>query len=208
MSNTAPSTALPGQAADISAQWLTDVLHDSGALTSEANVAGVDWEPLGEGAGMMSDLALLRLSYSGDAGDAPASVVVKLPAESETNRAVALQFDIYAREVRYYAELDPVCTANGPRIHLSSIDADNNFAIVMEDLSDYQIGDQIVGATLEETEIAIDELAKLHSSFWDKADQIDWVPDIATSDHASIMRDGIVAGWDAMLDAFGQFIPD
>lgn len=203
-----PIHPLPTKAADITSPWLTDVLHDSGALAPQSSVSNVAWEPLGEGAGMMSDLALLRLSYANEGGSAPATLVVKLPAESETNRAVALQFDIYAREVRYYAELDPICTANGPAIHLSVIDSDKNFAIVMEDLSDYHIGDQITGATLEETEIAIDELAKLHSSFWDKADQIDWVPDIATSDHASIMRDGIVAGWDAMLDAFGQFVPD
>lgn len=199
---------LPGSAADVSNEWLTEVLHASGALPAGGRIAAIACEPIGAGVGMMSDLARFVPRYEGDATGAPSSVVGKFPAENENNREVAVKYDTYAREVRYYAELDPICAANGPGIHLSVIDSDNNFVIVMEDLADYRIGDQITGATLEETQIGIDELAKLHSSFWDKVAGIDWVPDIANSQHAMNMRTGIELGWDKMLEGFDEFVPD
>ena len=73
----------------------------------------------------------------------------------------------------------------------------------MEDLSDYHIGDQIIGATLADTTTCIDELAKLHASFWNKVADIDWLPHIAGSQHAMNMQVGAQAGWDTMLKVFG-----
>ena len=199
---------LPPTAADIGPVWLTEVLHGSGGLSAEGRVKEVTWEKLGEGAGMMSDLARLRMTYEGDAGSAPATLVVKQPSAVENNRLVAVKYNTYAREVRYFAELDPVCAAQGPGIHLSEIDPDNNFVILMDDLSDYHIGDQIVGADLPQSEVCVDELAKLHGSFWAAADDLDWLPHIHGSEHAGNMISGAQIGWDTMLKIFGEFVPD
>lgn len=199
---------LPETAAAVSNEWLTEVLHASGALPPGGTVTGIERQIIGEGVGMMSDLARLVPTYAGDANDAPASLVAKFPAHNETNRAVAVKYDTYAREVRYYAELDPVCAANGPGIHLSVIEPDNTFVIVMDDHSDYRVGDQIVGASLAETKICIDELAKLHASFWNKVAEFDWLPHIAGSQHATNMQVGTELGWDTMLKIFGDFVPE
>ena len=199
---------LPNSAADVTNEWLTEVLHQSGALAPGGSVIGIERRPLAEGVGMMSDLARLIPSYDGDKQGAPASLVGKFQAHNKTNREVAAKYDIYRREVLYYAELDPVCAAHGPTIYLSVIDPDNTFVILMEDLSDYHIGDQIIGATLADTTTCIDELAKLHASFWNKVAGIDWLPHIAGSQHAMNMQVGAQAGWDTMLKVFGDFIPD
>jgi aminoglycoside/choline kinase family phosphotransferase len=199
---------LPTSAAQVGTEWLTEVLHESGALPLGGTVTGIERQPIGEGVGMMSDLARLVPTYGGDATGAPASLVGKFPAHNATNREVAVKYDIYRREVRYYAELDPLCSAHGPAIHLSVIDPDNTFVILMEDLSDYMIGDQILGASLEQTEICVDELAKLHASFWNKVSGHDWLPHIAGSQHAANMRLGAELGWDAMLETFGEFVPN
>lgn len=199
---------LPKSAADVGNEWLSEVLHESGALPPGGAVTGIERQPIGEGVGMMSDLARLVPTYTGDAKGAPESLVGKFPARNDTNREVAVKYDIYRREVRYYAELDPICAAHAPAIHLSVIDPDNTFVILMEDLSDYHIGDQIRGATLKETEICVDELAKLHASFWNQVAGLDWLPHIARSQHATNMRLGAELGWDAMLEAFGRFVPD
>lgn len=198
---------LPTSAAEITGDWLTEVLHGSGALPADGAVAEVQCQALGEGAGMMSDLARLTLTYAGAATGAPPTLVVKLPTKNETNREVAIKYDIYAREVRYYAELDPMCAARTPAIHLSVIDADNHFAIVMQDLSAYRIGNQITGATLEQSEICVDELAKLHGSFWNNIDSFEWLPQVANSQHATNMQVGARAGWDTMLEIFGESVP-
>ncbi len=78
----------------------------------------------------------------------------------------------------------------------------------MEDLADYRVGNQIDGADLQETELAVDELAKLHGAFWNRVQDIQWVPHIANSYHADNMVNLTEVGWPAMVTAFDAFIPD
>lgn len=200
---------LPATPADITSEWLTEVLHAHGVLPAEAAVASIDRTPVGEGVGMLSEIEFLALTYDGDAGDPPASIVAKFPTQNETNRGVAMQFNVYAREVRYFAELDARSGAHGPTVFLSQMQGDDHFVILLEDLSDYRIGDQIVGASLAETEAAIDELAKMHASFWGKleADEFDWLPRFANSQNATNMHEGSRAGWDTTIEIFGEHIP-
>lgn len=201
-------TPLPKTPDDVTPAWLTAVLRDSGSLPDGASVSSIGRRPVGEGVGMLSEIEFLDLAYEGDADGAPASVVVKFPTQNETNRGVALHYGVYTREVRYFADLDPISAANGPKVHLSAIDGDTDFVIVLEDLSDYHLGDQVVGADLEQTQAAIDELAKLHASFWAKMDgaTYDWLPRNSNSQNASNMHEGSKAGWDATIEIFGEHV--
>lgn len=200
-------TPLPSTPADISIEWMTAVLHGSGALSSSGSVAAISHTPVGEGVGMLSEIEFLGLTYDGVTDDAPASVVVKFPTANETNREVARHYDVYSREVRYFSELDALSAAPGPRVHLAQGDEDH-FVLVLEDLSDYRTGDQIIGADLAETESAIDALAMLHSSFWGRMDgeEFDWLPRSANSQNATNMLGGAVAGWDNTVALFDHHI--
>ena len=71
-----------------------------------------------------------------------------------------------------------------------------------------------VSANLENVPVgaaiaAVDELAKLHASFWDRmdGDEFDWLPRAAGSQNADNMLGGCVAGWDPSVAAFGDLIP-
>src|SRR5262245_44946295 len=64
---------------DISAPWLTDVLHSAGILR-RATVHAVNVHAIGEGVGFLSGRARVTLIYNQAEEGAPASVVVKLPA--------------------------------------------------------------------------------------------------------------------------------
>lgn len=200
---------LPRTPDDVTTAWLTEVLRASGSLPHDASVASVTRTPVGEGVGMLSEIEFLGLAYDGEADGAPGSVVVKFPTRNETNRGVALHFGVYTREVRYFAELDPRSGAAGPKVHLSAIDGDSDFVIVLEDLSDYRIGDQIVGADLQETQLSIDQLARLHASFWNalESDEFSWLPRSANCDNATNMHEGSRAGWDATVEIFGSHVP-
>ncbi len=194
---------------DVTVDWLTDVLRGSGSLPGSGRVATMVRTPVAEGVGMLSAIEFLSLGYEGDADGAPESVVVKFPTTNDTNREVALHYGVYIREVRYFAELDPMNAAGGPKVHLSAMDGDDQFVIVLEDLSDYDIGDQVVGADLERTAAAIDELAKLHASFWGRleGDEYDWLPRSANSQNATNMHAGSGVGWDPTVEIFGEFVP-
>jgi aminoglycoside/choline kinase family phosphotransferase len=200
---------LPKTPDDITGGWLTSVLRNSGGLPSNASVSALARRPVGEGVGMLSEIEFLDLTIDGDAPEAPSTVVVKFPTQNEVNRGVAEHFNVYTREVRYFADMDPLSAAAGPKVHLADIEGDLDFVIVLEDLSDYRIGDQVVGATLEETGYAIDELAKLHASFWGKVDSsdYDWLPLAANSQNARNLHQGSGAGWDPTVNIFGDHIP-
>ena len=100
---------------------------------------------------MMSGLE--RIDVDTSSGRGPTSMIVKFPATNEANLAVATAFDLYRREVLYYRDIAPRSKAWTPTIHYADIADDGvDFLLVMEDLSDYRLGDQVgvVGSTTPE----------------------------------------------------------
>ena len=196
---------LPPMPGGITPEWLTLALQEQGVLANNVSIARLDVLQVGEGVGMMSELSRLVPTYDGPAANAPRSLVAKYPSQNPTNRQVAMSFNLYEREVRYFAELDALTTAVCPAAYLAELDGDN-FIILMEDMADYRVGNQIDGATLAETELAVDELAKLHGAFWNRVDDIGWIPRVYGSQHAANMIAGTESGWEKMVATFGDFL--
>lgn len=194
--------AIPNKLADISPAWIADCLD-----VPAESIAGITLEPMGAGVGMMSAMSVIRVEWAAQAAG-PASLVVKLAAENETNRAVSQQFNLYLKEVSYYRDLAPRNQARSPKIFASDIDDQHNFFLLMEDVSDYRLGNQVTGATLEETKICVTELARLHASFWNQVDDIDWLPNMSGSDNARNMALGAEAGWPQLRALFGEWLPE
>ena len=199
---------IPKTRADVTRDWLAEVLLDCNIIGAASQLKSLRHEPMGEGVGMMSAISRLHLEWEGDADGLPEHLVIKIPAGNKANRAVAEQFNLYRKEVGYYRDLAPVTSARSPQVYASMIDEDQNFFLLMEDASDYRMGNQVTGATLDETNICIDELAKLHASFSGKIDQVDWLPHIANSENARTMALGAEAGWPQLMEYFGEFVPD
>ena len=196
--------SLPRFPDGVTADWLTGLLRGAGYLSETASVASLSREQVGDGTGMMSELSRLRLSYAGDT-DLPNSFVIKYPSQNDTNREVAMSYKLYEREVRYFSELDAITAAYSPKSYVTQLEGDN-FLILMEDMEDYRVGDQAAGADLRDTERAVDELAKLHGSFWGKTNDLDWVPGIAASYHADNMATLVGVGWPNMCDIFADYL--
>jgi len=199
--------SLPPMPQGLEARWLTEALRVPFDLAEGVTVADVRREPVGEGVGMMSELCRLHLNYSGAAPRAQSSIIAKYPSQNATNRGVAMSYHLYEREVRYFLELDPQTDAVTPEIYRATLDGDN-FVILMEDLNTYRTGDQIVGADLRDTQVAVDALAKLHAAFWGSVSAIEWVPHVAASYHAQNMCDLVDVGWKAMSGAFDSVLTD
>ena len=197
--------ALPEFPQGFTPEYLTKSL--GGVFLPEGtSISKVSQSPLGEGTGMMADIAKLDLTFEGNCEGLPNSVIAKYASENPTNREVAMLYNLYERETRFSEELDPLTEARCPEFYFTGLD-NGNFVILMEDMTDYEVGSQSVGATLAQTELAIDELVKLHASFWERVDHLDWVPGIADSYHADNMNNLANSGWDTMVETFGDFIP-
>ena len=145
---------IPTSPAAITPAWLTEALrhHLTGGVVTE-----VDAEDIGEGTGIFGEIARLRLSYDGT--DGPSSLVAKMPCREPENLVVAQALGIYEREVNFFNEIAPQTPLRIPHCFLARLGDNGGFVLLLEDMSaEYDVGDQVVGATVAQAEAAIDSL--------------------------------------------------
>ena len=215
MDETLTIVTLPQMPGGLTAEWLNDALFNSALLNSKmanaripttSRIIAVSQSGVGDGVGMMSELSRLNLTWSTPSPGLPTSLIAKYASTNPTNRAAANGFHVYEREVRYFLEVDAVTTMRTPRCYFARLESDN-YLLLMEDLGEYRIGSQASGAGLDDTTLAIDQLARLHAPFWEKIEGLDWVPHIEGSYHAHALQMMATNGWDPMVHAFGEHVP-
>jgi thiamine kinase-like enzyme len=113
---------IPKSIEDCSIEWLTSALRETGLLGDEAAVSNVRAQLLGEGGGFMGAVARLELEYSGDAPDAPRSVVAKVPSRHRKTRAEGEMLGLYEREILFYREFGDTLRDSIPRCYHSAMD--------------------------------------------------------------------------------------
>lgn len=166
------TSALPTTTSEITADWLTEVLHESGTLPAGASVTQVEVDPAALGVGFMGEVGKLKLTYSGDAGTSPATMMAKFPTQSPEIKAMMRPTRVYEREHRFYAELASETTVRTPEVYhitcnTSSDEAvDEQYLILMEDLGHLTLGDQLAGVSLDQARAALIGLAQHHARFW------------------------------------------
>ncbi|MXY72266.1 MAG: phosphotransferase [Dehalococcoidia bacterium] len=164
---------------DFTPDWATEALRSSGTLEDE-RVTAVETSPVGEGFGFLGSLARLSLTYDRPRPGAPATVVAKFPTPVEMNLALALQYQVYEREARFFNEIKSSISAMPtPEAYYVDIKESGQGVILLEDLDGRgQVGDQLAGASLKEAEQLMTQIADLHATWWDRAEEetISWVP--------------------------------
>ena len=152
---------------DLTADWLTGALREGGVLDGDASVSNADVALFGTG--QFGLVARAELAYSGEAGDAPASVIVKLPSNDPGSRQLGIMIGAYEAEVRFYDEIAPRTEVAVPRCYWGGFEpGTGRVTLVIEDLSeDWTVGDAIAGGSVEQAEAAIDQTIRLQASLWD-----------------------------------------
>jgi hypothetical protein len=158
--------------------WLTTALREQAGL-GDASITAVRAEPIGQGVGILCQLARLHLTYDGVPANAPATLVAKIPTLEQQTRGLVAIFQFYGREVRFYQDLASRVSLAGPRCYYAAHDpTSNDFVLLLEDLGAARLGDQLASCTIADAELAIDELARLHARWWNapELDALEWVP--------------------------------
>lgn len=151
-------------AGDICSDWIDQVLHKRGTLDSVNRVTGIVTAPIGTG--QVADSYQVKIEYS-DPTDAPASFVAKLTSDSEQSRSAGRSEMNYLREVGFYSEIAPNLKVRVPECFHAEIDSNNTeFVLLLEDLSPARTGNQLAGCTVSETELAIEQAARIHAPYW------------------------------------------
>jgi hypothetical protein len=183
----------------LTAEWLT------GAL--ERTVVAVGFEPVGTG--QMCDSVRLHLTYAPGV-DGPPRIIAKLPAADPTSRTTALTLRSYEIEVRFYQHLAPELPIRTPHVLYSDIDVSTaSFVLLMEDLAPARQGDQLAGCSVEDAEIAVDELVKLHAPRWGdpKLAEHDWLHRDPEAGHVFMMA-MLPLFWSGFRDRYADRLGD
>jgi hypothetical protein len=151
---------------DLTAEWLTDALASTGALTYGC-VTSCDTQPLVSDKGMTGPIARVRLTYDRAALDAPRSLIAKFAAHDPEQRALIHGMGFYEREVRFYEQLAGQSRLRTPRCYFSALDpADGASLLLLEDLAAAHNGDWSTGCSLDEAELAVRAIAPFHAVWW------------------------------------------
>lgn len=142
---------------DLGISWLLRVRPDC-----TANSAAVS--PVGTG--QLAETYRLNLRYEDDQENCPDSVVCKIASANPDSRAIARQWSLYEREVRFYRELAPDARIDTPDIKASGLNENGDFYLMMEDIAGAVAGNQIAGISPHDARRAMLEAARLHAAFW------------------------------------------
>jgi hypothetical protein len=177
------TAVLPTTSSEITAEWMTEVLRESGTIGPDVTVDEVLVDAGAVGVGFMGEVAVVGLVYGGDAGGAPSTIVAKFPTQSPDIRAMMQPTRIYEREHRFYRELADQSPIRTPYIHhvtcATAVEAsDERYMLLLEDLAGLTLGDQVAGVTPEQARAALVGLAAHHAEFWNGAglEDADFIP--------------------------------
>jgi hypothetical protein len=200
----------PQKPLDITADWLTAVLRAQGALAAHSRVLDFDSQTIGEGVGLLGSLARITPRYDGPgAADRPRSLIGKFSTENMENRAVAMAFDVYGREIEFYKSVAPELPGLAPRCYAADYDRVSGAGVLLlEDLGDYRMGDQVEGCTADEAARLIELVAPVHAKYWGqtKTPSLGWAPAIDGEMQVQGYSYGCAAGWDPCAECFGHVI--
>ena len=169
---------LPAGPRELTADWLTGALRETGTISASA-VTGLDYEIIGEGVGVLGQLARFRLQYDKPEDGAPASLVGKFPAAMQENRDLANLFRFYEREVRFYEEIADEVELRTPKRYYSRFDPETcEFVLLIEDMGTARCGNQVEGCSQEEARTVLRNMARFHATWWEhpRLESLDWIP--------------------------------
>ncbi|MEM7287970.1 MAG: phosphotransferase [Actinomycetota bacterium] len=189
---------LPASIDDVDSEWMTKVLRTSGAIDDGTTVTGAAVEPFQVGVGLLGQLARVTLTYAG--GNGPNTVIVKWPIDVPHQRGMADAMNVYEREARFYAELEPRSELRSAKVHAAMIAEDKSQSmIVMEDLSALRQADRFEGVTWDEAVTAVRTLARFHAG-WHESAELEELSEVWYSLmnplYNAILPQFVAAGWE------------
>jgi len=155
----------------------------------------------------VSWLGRVAVSYTGADDSGPTSLVIKLAPRDPARRESAANFRIFEREVCIYRDLAAVGAIPAPTCYFAALSADGReFALLLEDLSDFPLGDDLRGLDADQAGIVTTALAEMHRSWWE-APALDTAGSLLEVAAWHRRVEAFSDYWPSFLDGFGNLIP-
>jgi hypothetical protein len=191
-------------AEDVSASWLTACLRAAGH--PRALVVGFEAAPIGTG--QIGKCIRYRLELANGGASVPRSLVGKFPSDDPISRQTGVDLGNYRREVRFYRELRSRLSIRTPGCYYAEIDGlGPRFALLLDDLSPAEPGDQLAGCGEPVARAAVLELAGLHAPTWNDPSivGVEWIsePSLETVERHRDWYRSLLPGF---LDRYGHHL--
>lgn len=155
-----PSAAVNAPPESLTAERVTELLREAG---HDVTVASLTATPVGTG--QMGASYRLALTFDGDPGEVPSTLVGKTAFGPPERRMISA--GSYRTEVEFYRHIAPKVRGRVPRCWATWANDDcTDFVLLLEDLAPRQQGDQILGCSVEEARQAAVNLAGMHAPLW------------------------------------------
>lgn len=183
---------------EINPPWMTNALHTAG-IGRGSEVVAIESRSIGTG--QVGENVRFALTWSPGGERLPTSVVGKFPSPSETSRAAAAATRTYEREVGFYRDMAHLAAVRTPDVfHVAGDLASNTFTLIMSDVSPARVGDQLVGCSVDDAELATQAAADLHGSTWGTVkslEQLSWTDALTPerTDEMSAIYDQLFEGF-------------
>jgi aminoglycoside phosphotransferase (APT) family kinase protein len=189
---------------DVNPEWVTSLLRSQG---HSATVRHVSRSSIGTG--QVGATYRYALTYQGDQGAAPNSLVGKFQSNDPLSRDTGKMTLTYLREAGFYRQFGITKSLPVPEMLFLAFDEDSHdFAMIMRDLPHHYAGNQLKIPSQTEAELAMDAAAAIHAAWWhDPAlDANAWMSG-AHASTAPVEPEGFYAMlWPAFCDRYGDRI--
>ena len=198
---------------EITPEWLTKVLRESGAIEN-AKVESFSANPL-QG-GFVSDIFRLELVYGSYDDNAPQTVITKMSLADAARRERLNDGGLYKREVSFYRTLAPAIGMRAPAAYVTEFDSESGFSmILLEDIGHLRAVAQYAphaseGLNLNDALAAIDSLVSLHARWWndDSVNEYPWLGNARDTAQIERSATSYAEAVEPFLETFGEFLPD
>ncbi|KAL4898120.1 kinase-like domain-containing protein [Aspergillus ambiguus] len=175
---------------DLSTEFLSQALG--------GKVASYSCERIGTG--QVGECYRIHLEYAPEQ-TGPASAVIKLAASGALSQGSGRRLGIYRRESHFYSDIAP--TLEGcpfvVKCYDTAVDGENNtFHILLEDIRPAVVGNEIIGASLEDARLSLKALGTLQRASWNLT-YPEWLNTGTMASQTYLQKI-----WKAFLDRYGE----
>jgi len=194
---------------EITPEWLTQVLRDSGAI-KRARVESIDASPLGEDSGVTAALHLLTVGYDHIEENAPQKIAAKHPKAGYGPGAPVMRIQNYSREASFYRDLAPELSLKTPTVFFSDfIPETGHFLILIEDLSHLRSVDGSENCSYEDAVAVFGDLASFNAEWWGnpRLEEHSWLSGLYTFGTPDERSDVFLGALNIFIEIGGEYLP-
>jgi hypothetical protein len=191
---------------EITSEWLTQVLSESGVVI-RANVVSFQSERIGGDTGITGVLNRIRLEYDSQEPGAPGSVVAKHSPDEASTRTLLKYRN--AAELRFYKNIADEVGIDVPHMYFGEMDEETaECVLLLEDLGHLRAVDQDDDCSTEDALAVLTGISGVHARYWSDTPDFERISKYLPKITSSITTETLNKNIAPFVELVGESLPD